>query len=465
MSKTLLEKIRDSHKITEFPEGNDLIFIDLHLLHEINTPQAFDRLRARGLTVRRPDLTLATVDHNTPTRKAATLVADPTLARQVELLASNCAEFGIPFRSFGTEGQGITHVIAPEEGRVCPGSTLVCCDSHTTTHGAFGALAVGIGSSQVEQVLATQAVTLPRFKSMRVRVEGILPQGVTAKDLALAVVNKLGTVGATGHVIEFSGSAVAALSMDGRMTLCNMAVEAGASAGLIGIDDVTVDYLKIALARRGEHVAPEMEAEWRQWVSDSDAVFDREAVIDASTLVERVTWGTNPAQSISFTDTIPSTEDSDAIQARSYMDLQPGQSLSGIHIQKAFIGSCTNGRIEDLREAASILDGRHVKDGVHLVIVPGSSRVRDEAVREGLDLIFTKAGADFRHFAGCSLCVGLNEDRLAKGQRSISTSNRNFEGRQGTGARTHIASPAVVAASAIFGRIASPRELEIRSAT
>ncbi|HBF31888.1 3-isopropylmalate dehydratase large subunit [Rhizobium sp.] len=459
MSRTLLDKIRDSHRITSFAEGDDLLFIDLHLLHEINTPQAFDRLRNRGLTVRRPDLTLATVDHNTPTKSAASLNEDPLLARQINLLEKNCAEFSIPFRPLGATGQGITHVIAPEEGRVLPGSSLVCCDSHTTTHGAFAALAIGIGSSQVEQVLATQAVALPKFKSMLVTVEGALNKTVSSKDVALALISQIGTVGATGHVIEFQGSAIASLSMDARMTLCNMAVEAGASAGMIGVDDVTVNYLKQVLKRRGDAVTAETEAEWRQWVSDDNASFDKYVKIDATSVFERVTWGTNPAQSIGFDEQIPANESAIAVRAREYMDVKSGQSLSDISIEKAFIGSCTNGRIEDLRIAAHILENRKVHDNVHLVIVPGSSRVRDQAIREGLDKIFMDAGADFRHFAGCSLCVGLNEDRLGAGQRSISTNNRNFEGRQGPGARTHVASPAVVAASAVFGRIARPLEL------
>ncbi len=466
MPETLLDKIWAAHRVAPLGEAGDLLYIDLHLLHEINTPQAFDRLRASARTVRRPELTLATEDHNTPTTSVAALETDPLLRRQVDLLRGNCAQFGIPLHRLGSPGQGIAHVIAPEQGLVLPGSTLVCCDSHTTTHGAFGALAFGIGTSQVEHVLATQTLPMPAFKAMRITVRNRLPPHVSAKDLALAVVHRLGTGGGVGHVIEYAGEAIRALSMEGRMTLCNMSVEAGASAGLVAVDECTIAYLRRAYAAQERPLTEHEVARWRACVSDPGAEFARELEIDAATLVPRVSWGTNPAQSIGFGELVPDSADyADpaerlaAVKALDYMRLTPGQALGQIGIDKAFVGSCTNGRIEDLRAAAAVLAGRRVHPGVHMVVVPGSMRVRDQAVGEGLDRVFRAAGADFRDLAGCSMCVGLNADRMTAGQRSVSTNNRNFEGRQGPGALTHIASPAVAAASAVLGRIASPAEL------
>ncbi len=466
MAKTLLEKIWESHRIMPLGDAEDLIYIDMHLLHEINTPQAFDGLRAAGRTVRHPELTLATEDHNTPTRSVVTLEHHPVLRQQIDLLRTNCAEFSIPINKLGEAGQGISHVIAPERGLVLPGTTLVCCDSHTTTHGALAALAFGIGTSQVEHVLATQTLRVQTYKVMRITVRNILPANVSAKDLALTIVHRIGTGGGLGHVIEYAGEGVHALSMESRMTLCNMSVEAGASAGIVGVDDVTIEYLRKALVARGRALADEDIVRWRDFTSDEEAVFDKEIVIDAATLRERVTWGTNPSQSICFHESIPdiatfadASQQQAARRALTYMKLQPGQSLRDIAIDKVFIGSCTNGRIEDLRAAAHILAGRSVHPSVDMVVVPGSVRVRDQAIREDLDKVFRKAGADFRHLPGCSMCVGLNEDRLTAGQRSVSTNNRNFEGRQGPGALTHIASPSVAAASAVMGRIASPCEL------
>ncbi|TCP66542.1 3-isopropylmalate dehydratase large subunit [Baia soyae] len=466
LAKTLFHKIWDSHCVKQIGDTEDLIYIDMHLLHEINTPQAFDRLRETNRTVRRPDLTIATEDHNTPTRSVATLESDEVRRRQVDLLRRNCSEFDIPLFQLGEPGQGITHVIAPEQGLVLPGTTLVCCDSHTTTHGAFAALAFGIGTSQVEHVLATQTLRFQKFKSMRVTVENHLPEHVSSKDLALSIIRHLGTGGGIGHVIEYAGSAIQSLSMEARMTLCNMSVEAGASAGIIGVDETTIDYLRKVYKSNGQSLAEEEIDRWRTYVSDSDAIFDQEIVIDGATIQESVTWGTNPSQTIGFHERIPSCADYDdpsqkqaAKRALEYMNLQPGQSLYDVSINKVFVGSCTNGRIEDLRIVAGILDGRSVHPDVHMVIVPGSTQVRDLAIREGLDEVFQKAGADFRHLPGCSMCCGLNEDSMRKGQRSVSTSNRNYEGRQGTEAMTHIASPSIAAASAITGRISRVSDL------
>ncbi|UOF90067.1 3-isopropylmalate dehydratase large subunit [Fodinisporobacter ferrooxydans] len=466
MANTLLEKIWQSHCVKHLGDTEDLIYFDMHLLHEINTPQAFDSLRADKRIVRRPDLTVATEDHNTPTRSIEALQGDVLRRQQVDLLRHNCSEFGIPLYKLGEPGQGITHVIAPEQGLVLPGTTLVCCDSHTTTHGALALLAFGIGTSQVEHVLATQTLRFQKFKSMRITVENSLRANISAKDLALYIIRHIGTGGGIGYVIEYTGNAIHSLSMEARMTLCNMSVEAGASAGIIGVDDVTIDYLRKIFVSNGRPPLEEEIERWRTFVSNSDAIFDKEIVIDAAVVNENVTWGTNPSQNICFNERIPDfTDYSDTSQqqaakrALEYMKLKPGQSLQDILIDKVFIGSCTNGRIEDLRVVAGILEGRSVYLNVDMVIVPGSIKVRDQAIREGLDKIFKEAGADFRSLPGCSMCCGLNEDSMREGQRSVSTSNRNFEGRQGTGAMTHIASPAVAAASAIMGRIACPSDL------
>ncbi|WP_328620083.1 3-isopropylmalate dehydratase large subunit [Streptomyces sp. NBC_00354] len=467
MGSTLANKIWDEHTVRRGDgREDDLVFIDLHLLHEVNTPQAFDDLRASGRRVRRPDLTVATEDHNTPTLSLNRMISDAAGRRQSMLIRQNCAEFGIPLHRLGDPGQGIVHVIGPELGLIRPGMTVVCCDSHTTTLGAFGALAFGIGTSQVEHVLATQTLSMPRLKDMAVTVNGRLADGVTAKDLVLTLIAQLGTAGGQGHVIEYRGEAVSALSMEARMTLCNMSVEAGSRAGLIGPDQVTFDYLR---TRPGMPQGADWEAELAYWASvrtDDDAVFDKEVVIDAATVVPYVSWGTNPSQSVPMHGRVPAPGDFADAQAQvaaeralEYMDLRPGTAMRDIAIETVFVGSCTNGRIEDLREVASVLEGRRVADDLHMLIVPGSAAVHRQALSEGLDRVFAEAGADFRAVGGCSMCCALNEDRLRPGQRALSTSNRNFEGRQGKGSRTHIASPAVAAATAVAGRIAGPTDL------
>jgi 3-isopropylmalate/(R)-2-methylmalate dehydratase large subunit len=465
-STTLARKVWDRHVVGRATAEDDLLYIDLHLLHEVNTPWAFDALRASGRRVRRPDLTLATEDHNTPTHSLVDRGADAAGRRQTVLLRRNCAEFGIPIRTLGQAGHGIVHVIGPELGVVRPGMTIVCCDSHTTTLGAFGAIAFGIGTSRVEHVLATQTLEMRRPKDMAVTFEGGPGPGVTAKDLALALIAKIGTGGGQGHVIEYRGPAVEALSMDARMTLCNMSVEAGSAAGLIAPDETTFGYLR---TRPGMPAGAAWDAEveyWRGLRSDPGAVFDREVVLDAAAVVPHVTWGTNPGQSVAVDGAVPAPEDfaearerAAAERALAYMGLEPGTAIRDIPLDAVFVGSCTNGRIEDLRAVAHVLDGRRVASGVRMLIVPGSAAVRDQALAEGLDAVFAKAGADFRPLAGCSMCCGLNSDRLAAGERSVSTGNRNFEGRQGRGARTHVASPAVAAASAVRGRIAAPTDL------
>lgn len=461
MPKTLFKKIWDSHCVKHFKE-EDLLYIDMHLLHEINTPQAFKRLEKNRRVVRHPELTLATVDHNTPTKSKKMLDSDYKRYEHIKLLKQNCQKFKIPFNDLGEQGQGITHVIAPEQGLVLPGTTLVCCDSHTTTHGALGALAIGIGTSQVEHVLATQTLRIREFKTMRVTINHKLKSHVSAKDLALHIIHEIGTSGGFGYVIEYAGEAISSLSMESRMTLCNMSVEAGAAAAIIGVDDVTIEYLK--------NVSKDMQKnyinEWKAFKSDIGAIFDKEVIINALEVEERVTWGINPSQSIKFNESIPKVSDyierfkqQEAIEAYNYMKIKPGQNLQDIKINKVFVGSCTNGRIEDLRIVAEILKNRRVHPNVKMLVVPGSVKVRDQAIKEGLDLIYEKAGAEFRYLPGCSMCVGLNEDSLKEGERSLSTSNRNFEGRQGYGSMTHIASPAVAAATAIMGRIANVKEL------
>ncbi|WP_030789925.1 3-isopropylmalate dehydratase large subunit [Streptomyces sp. NRRL S-920] len=466
MGQTLAHKIWDAHIVRSIDEHSDLLYVDMQLLHEVNTPQAFDDLRAAGRVVRRPELNLGTEDHNTPTVALDKVIQDPAGRRQTTLMRSNCEQFGIPLHRLGEADQGIVHVIGPELGLSRPGMTVVCCDSHTTTMGAFGALAFGIGTAQVEHVLATQTLLARRPGDMLVTVTGRLNPGVTAKDLVLALITQIGTGGGQGHIIEYQGEALRELSMEARMTLCNMSVEAGSKAGLIAPDAVTFDYLA---ACPGMLTGDDWEHEvayWRSLATDDDAVFDRRVTIDASAVAPQVSWGTNPAQCVPLDGHVPSPEDfhdpadrTAAARALDYMELTPGTAMRDVAVDTVFIGSCTNGRIEDLRAAADVLRERRVHPGVHLLIVPGSARVRARAEAEGLDEIFRRAGADFRPAAGCSLCAALNEDRLRPGQRAASTSNRNFEGRQGKGSRTHLVSPAVAAATAVSGHLAQPADL------
>ncbi|MEV7600105.1 3-isopropylmalate dehydratase large subunit [Kitasatospora sp. NPDC089797] len=470
MGRTLAEKVWDDHVVRRAEGEPDLLFIDLHLLHEVTSPQAFDGLRLAGRTVRRTDLTIATEDHNTPTLDIDKPIADPVSRVQLETLRRNAAEFGVRIHSLGDVEQGVVHVVGPQLGLTQPGTTVVCGDSHTSTHGAFGALAFGIGTSQVEHVLATQTLPLAPFRTMAVTVEGELPEGVTAKDLILAVIAKIGTGGGQGYVLEYRGQAIRSLSMEARMTVCNMSIEAGARAGMIAPDDTTFAYLE------GRPHAPQGEdwdaavAYWRTLVTDEDAVFDHEVVIDASTLTPFVTWGTNPGQGAPLGAAVPNPEDIADPQERvaaenalTYMGLTAGTPLREVAVDAVFVGSCTNGRIEDLRAAAAVLEGRRVADGVRMLVVPGSVRVALQAVEEGLDQVFTAAGAEWRH-AGCSMCLGMNPDQLAPGERCASTSNRNFEGRQGKGGRTHLVSPQVAAATAVLGRLAAPADLSADSA-
>jgi 3-isopropylmalate/(R)-2-methylmalate dehydratase large subunit len=464
--RTMAHKVWDRHVVRQADGEPDLLYIDLHLVHEVTSPQAFEGLRMEGRRVRRPDLTVATMDHNVPTTGLDKPIEDPVSAKQMEVLAANCAEFGVRLYAMGDPQQGIVHIIGPELGLTQPGMTVVCGDSHTSTHGAFGALAFGIGTSEVEHVLATQTLAQPRPRSMAVTVDGDLPPGVTAKDVVLAVIGQIGTGGGIGHVIEYRGRAIESLSMEGRMTVCNMSIEAGARAGMIAPDDTTFAYLE------GRQHAPRGAAweqaldDWRNLPSDPGAVFDTEVVLDASGLTPHVTWGTNPGQVApigsavpdpdSFTD--PSAREA-AARALAYMGLSAGTPLRDIPIDTVFIGSCTNGRIEDLRAAAGVLEGRRVAPSVRALVVPGSGAVKAQAESEGLDRIFTSAGFEWRD-PGCSMCLAMNPDKLAPGERSASTSNRNFEGRQGRGGRTHLVSPAVAAATAVTGRFAAPADLD-----
>jgi len=465
VGRTLAEKVWQDHIVRSAEGEPDLLYIDLHLVHEVTSPQAFDGLRAAGRPVRRPDLTLATEDHNIPTIDVDKPIADPVSRAQVEALRKNCADFGVPLYSLGNVEQGIVHVVGPQLGLTQPGMTIVCGDSHTSTHGAFGALAFGIGTSEVEHVMATQTLPLKPFKTMAINVDGVLPHGVSAKDIILAVIAEIGTGGGQGYVLEYRGSAIRGLSMEGRMTICNMSIEAGARAGMIAPDQTTFDYVE------GREHAPrgdewdEAVAYWKTLFTDDDATFDAEVTIDAASLSPFVTWGTNPGQGLPLSANVPSPEDAKddvdrvAIErALEYMDLTPGTPLRDVAIDTVFIGSCTNGRIEDLRVAADILKDRKVKDGMRLMIVPGSARVRLQAESEGLHEIFIAAGGEWRG-AGCSMCLGMNPDKLTPGERSASTSNRNFEGRQGPGGRTHLVSPAVAAATAVTGHLASPADL------
>ena len=464
-AQTVFDKIWEEHVVAS-PEGEPtLLYIDLHLVHEVTSPQAFDGLRLNGRRVRRPDRTLATADHNVPTDPIDTPVSDPVSRRQLEALEENCEQFGITLFPRGHENQGIVHVIGPELGVTQPGMTIVCGDSHTSTHGAFGALAFGIGTSEVEHVLATQTLPQQRAKSMSVTVNGIAPLGVSAKDIALTIVGHLGTGGGTGYVIEYRGEAIANLSMEGRMTVCNMSIEAGARAGLVAVDEKTIEYLR---GRPGVPEGDEFElaaSRWRTFTSDVDAIFDADVTLDARDLVPFVTWGTNPAQVVALSGTVPTLDtitDTDQREATeralAYMDLAPGTRMRDIAVDVVFIGSCTNSRIEDLRAAADVARGHHVARDVRALVVPGSHRVKRQAEEEGLDQIFLTAGFEWRE-PGCSMCLGMNPDTLKPGQRCASTSNRNFEGRQGRGGRTHLVSPVVAAATAIQGHFSSPDEL------
>ncbi|MGC8510570.1 MAG: 3-isopropylmalate dehydratase large subunit [Acidimicrobiales bacterium] len=464
MARTLYEKLFDEHLVASPPDEAPLLYIDLHLIHEVTSPQAFDGLRLASRRVRRPERTLATADHNVPTDPLSTPVSDPTSRRQLEALDENCREFGITLFPRGNEHQGIVHVIGPELGATQPGMTIVCGDSHTSTHGAFGALAFGIGTSEVEHVLATQTLPHQRARTMAVTIDGSVPPGVSAKDIVLAIVARLGTGGGAGHVIEYRGQAIRALSMEGRMTICNMSIEAGARAGLIGVDETTLDYLR-------EHVIVDndeftrLAARWRTYVSDDDAHFDREVTLRAEDLVPSVTWGTNPAQVVALDGVVPSPQDEPdpaqaeaAARALAYMGLEPGTPMRDVAVDVVFIGSCTNSRLEDLRAAAAVVRGQRVADGVRALVVPGSHAVKRHAEAEGLDRVFQDAGFEWRE-PGCSMCLGMNPDQLQPGQRCASTSNRNFEGRQGRGGRTHLVSPAVAAATALMGHFASPAEV------
>ena len=464
-ARTLSQKIWDDHIVRHADGEPDLLYIDLHLVHEVTSPQAFDGLRINGRGVRRPALTVATEDHNVPTSDIDQPIADPISRKQVDVLRANTAEFDIVEHAMGTPGQGIVHVIGPEQGLTMPGMTIVCGDSHTATHGAFGALAFGIGTSEVEHVLATQTLPQHPGSTMAVNVNGALPDGVTAKDLILAIIGRIGTGGGIGSVIEYRGEAIRALSMEGRMTVCNMSIEAGAKAGLIAPDDITFEYLK------GRPYAPTgadwdaAVAYWRTLPTDDDAVFDKVVDIDATALRPFVSWGTNPGQVIELDATVPDpasftdpSERDAAARALEYMGLTAGMPITDIPVQTVFIGSCTNSRIEDLRAAAAVAEGRQVAEGVRAMVVPGSFLVKGQAEAEDLDKIFTAAGFDWRE-PGCSMCLAMNPDKLSPGERSASTSNRNFEGRQGKGGRTHLVSPAVAAATAIAGTFADPRDL------
>ena len=467
MGRTLAEKVWDAHVVRKGGAGEpDLLYIDLHLVHEVTSPQAFDGLRLAGRPVRRPDLTIATEDHNTPTLEIDKPIADPVSRLQIETLRKNCADFGVRIHPLGDAQQGIVHVVGPQLGLTQPGMTVVCGDSHTSTHGAFGALAFGIGTSEVEHVLATQTLPLKPFKTMAVTVTGALAEGVTAKDVVLAVIAKIGTGGGQGFVIEYRGEAIEKLSMEGRMTVCNMSIEAGARAGMIAPDETTFAYLEgRAHAPQGADWDAAVEY-WSTLRTDEGAEFDTEVVIDGDALTPYVTWGTNPGQGLPLSASVPDPETdfsaevdkTAARKALEYMGLEAGTPLREIKVDTVFLGSCTNGRLEDLRAAAAVIKGRKVADGVRMLVVPGSARVRLEAEAEGLHEVFLAAGAEWR-FAGCSMCLGMNPDQLAPGERSASTSNRNFEGRQGKGGRTHLVSPLVAAATAVRGTLSSPSDL------
>ncbi|HZB33584.1 MAG TPA: 3-isopropylmalate dehydratase large subunit [Streptosporangiaceae bacterium] len=465
MGRTLADKVYDAHVVRRAEGEPDLLYIDLHLVHEVTSPQAFDGLRMAGRPVRRPDLTIATEDHNVPTTDIFAPIADPVSRTQVETLRKNCAEFGVRLHPMGDAGQGIVHVIGPQLGLTQPGMTVVCGDSHTSTHGAFGALAFGIGTSEVEHVLATQTLPQVKPKTMAITVDGALPYGVTAKDLILAIIAQIGTGGGQGHIVEYRGEAVRGLSMEGRMTVCNMSIEAGARAGMIAPDETTFAYLEgRAHAPSGAAWTAAMDY-WSTLRTDDDATFDKEVVIDGDALTPYVTWGTNPGQGAPLGSGVPDPASfadpaarSAAERALEYMGLSAGTPLREIKVDTVFVGSCTNGRIEDLRVAAEVITGRRVAEAVRMLVVPGSMKVKEQAEEEGLDEIFKAAGAEWRE-AGCSMCLGMNPDQLKPGERSASTSNRNFEGRQGKGGRTHLVSPAVAAATAVTGHLAAPADL------
>ncbi|MGB0100678.1 MAG: 3-isopropylmalate dehydratase large subunit [Nocardioides sp.] len=465
MGKTLSEKVWDEHVVRAVDGEPALLYIDLHLIHEVTSPQAFDGLRLAGRPVRRPDLTLATEDHNVPTLDWDKPIADPVSRTQVETLRRNCEEFGVRLHPLGDVEQGIVHVVGPQLGLTQPGMTIVCGDSHTATHGAFGAIAFGIGTSEVEHVLATQTLPQARPKTMAVTVNGALPEGTTSKDLILYLITQTGTGGGQGYIVEYRGQAIRDLSMEGRMTVCNMSIEWGAKAGMIAPDEVTFDYLKDRPESPKGADWDAAVAHWRTLVTDDDAVFDEEIVIDAGDVTPWVTWGTNPGQGAPLGGTVPVPadfeEESDRVAAENalrYMALEAGTPLRDVRIDTVFVGSCTNGRLEDLRAAAEVIQGHRVADGTRMLVVPGSARVRLEAEAEGLDLVFKEAGAEWRG-AGCSMCLGMNADTLSPGERSASTSNRNFEGRQGKGGRTHLVSVPVAAATAVRGTLSTPADL------
>ena len=454
VAATAFDKIWNNHVVSA-TEDTTLLYVDLHLIHEVTSPQAFEGLRINGRRVRRPDRTLATADHNVPTDPLDVPISDPISQRQLDVLSDNCDEFGITLFPRGDENQGIVHVIGPELGVTQPGMVIVCGDSHTSTHGALGALAFGIGTSEVEHVLATQTIAQSKPQTMAVTLTGTLPADVTAKDLALAIVSTLGTGGGSGYVLEYRGAVIESLSMEARMTICNMSIEAGARAGLVGVDDTTIEYLR---GRPGVPHGDEFDravTRWRHFVSDPNCLFDAEVFIDVSTLGPMATWGTNPSQVARLDSVVPAAANDTDARALTYMGLSSGTALADVSVDVVFIGSCTNSRIEDLRDAARVFDGHHVAPTVRVLVVPGSHRVKKQAEVEGLDQIFLRAGAEWRE-PGCSMCLGMNPDQLEPGQRCASTSNRNFEGRQGRGGRTHLVSPAVAAATAIVGSLATP---------
>ncbi len=465
MARTMAEKVWEEHVVRRADGEPDLLYIDLHLVHEVTSPQAFEGLRLAGRSVRRPDLTIATEDHNVPTQDLLAPIADPVSRKQVETLRKNCSDFGVRLHPMGDIEQGVVHVVGPQLGLTQPGMTIVCGDSHTSTHGAFGALAFGIGTSQVEHVLATQTLPMAPFKTMAVTVNGTLRPGVSAKDVILAVIAKIGTGGGQGYVIEYRGEAIEALSMEARMTVCNMSIEAGARAGMIAPDQTTFDYIRgRAHAPRDEDFDAAVE-HWKSLRTDEGAVFDAEVVLDADELSPFVTWGTNPGQGVPLDASVPDPASfgdpsarAAAEKALAYMDLAAGTPMREVRVDTVFLGSCTNGRIEDLRSAAEIIRGRRVAEGVRMLVVPGSMRVKEQANEEGLGRVFEEAGAEWRE-AGCSMCLGMNPDQLKPGERSASTSNRNFEGRQGRGGRTHLVSPQVAAATAVRGTLSSPADL------